>query len=87
MLGAEARAAMHCTVRSLDEVLFDGMAASLSFETITGQVEVLPGHAEAFFVVVAGPMVIQAPEAAEPQRLEVSPAVCHVKDNRVTVVV
>jgi F-type H+-transporting ATPase subunit epsilon len=75
-----------CTIRTSDRTHYDGPADWLDLPLPSGQVRVLPGHAEAFMALVAGTVRLQ-PQSSEPITVGVSGGSCWVSQDRVTVVV
>jgi len=74
-----------CTIRSSDGDLLVGELRSLTLPTASGEVEVLPGHAEAFIAVVPG--AIAAVDAAGNRRdIPSKTGVLHVAGDRAVIV-
>lgn len=51
-VGDNAR--QHCVVRSVDGQVFEGDVTSVSVPLVTGEAEILPGHAVAFMALSSG---------------------------------
>ena len=77
---------LDCLARSTDGVKFRGAARSVTLPTANGQVQIRPGHAEAFIVMATGQLVFESD--GQPDRsLAVDGGTLLVKDNRVTVLI
>lgn len=82
-----APAVLDCLARSTDGLQFQGPARSVTLPTANGQVQVMPGHAEAFIVMTAGRLVFEGFGGQPDRSLAIRSGTLLVKDNQVTVLV
>ncbi len=73
-------ATFSCTLRTSDGPLFSGALRSLTLPTNTGEVEVLPGHCEAYIALVPGQAVAVTADGAR-RALTVGAGVFKIKDD------
>lgn len=76
---------MYCKVISPQYKKEYKNVGSISFTTSSGEVEILPGHAESFFKITSGKVSIDSDDNND--KIEVSEGICHVKDNRVFIII
>lgn len=75
-----------CRIISPDSTLFSGQIRDLTMCDRSGQLQVLPQHAEMFAVLRAGDVILRAPDGSLTS-IAVSGGVLHVKDDVATVAV
>ena len=78
--------AFSCTVHSTEGTQVYSDVRSITCLTPSGEIEILPGHAEAFFFLSAGPLRVEASQETGLSVL-LSNAVCHVTGDTVDIIV
>ncbi len=76
---------MTCQIVSLTKTIFYRNVESLSLFTAKGEVEILPGHCEAFFLLKKGPLRLNKGRPHQ-ETLLIKEGVCHIKDNSITII-
>lgn len=76
---------LSCTVRSSKGTSFDDVVLSVTVPSPSGQVQILPGHAEAYVALADGVLTAAMPNG-DAREVPVQGGVVHVKDDRVIVV-
>ena len=76
---------MRCIISSLDRTLEYADVSSVSFPASDGEVEALPGHAEAYFLVSGGVIRVAANDGMRTVRT--GSGECRIADDAVHIVV
>ncbi len=72
-------------VVSPEKTLFFGVAESITLPTENGEIQVLPGHAESFFILEKGEITLEIKKKKE--KISISKGIFHIaKDNAVSIV-
>lgn len=74
---------MRCTISSPQKTITYSQVTRLQLTTTKGQIEILPGHAEAFFLLKNGEIIFYQKTAPE-KHFPVNGGVCYVKDDQIT---
>ncbi len=75
---------MRCTVASPEGKVDLGKTDGVSLPGSRGEIQILPGHAEAFFVLGKGKVVAGA--RGDGKSVDIEGGLCHVRDDEVVVV-
>lgn len=73
-----------CKIYSPKETLFSDDIASASFNSPGGQVEILPQHAEAFFLINKGGLNIKTSKGTS-KSFNISEGHCFIKDDKLVI--
>ena len=60
-------------------------AAAVSIPSVAGEAQILPGHAEAFFLLKKGSVVVEEPEGGK-RVLSVEGGICRFRSGRLVVI-
>ena len=74
-----------CIIRSTDAAIFSGRAKSVTLPTVSGEVQVLSAHADAFIALIAGTVVVEAEDGSK-QSFALRGGVFRMKDDVATLV-
>ncbi len=75
---------LNCTITSAEHTeKYPGLRA-VAVPAFSGRLQMLPGHAESFVLLVAGEIVMDSPQGVK--TVAVDGGACHVKNDEVTVV-
>lgn len=71
---------MKATIRSLNSKQFDENVSSLTIPGINGELEILPGHAKAFFLLRKGELRVKS-TSGRTKSIEIEKGICWVDDD------
>lgn len=75
---------MDCQVISPNKKQEFHNVASISLPVESGQIEILPNHAESFFKIISGKITIV--DNNNVNDIEVLEGICHIKNNKVMII-
>lgn len=76
---------MTCTITSHQKTTVYQDVQSVVLPAFSGQMQVLPGHAESFILLRSGSLVLRQ-AARQDEIIQIVSGECHVKDNALVVV-
>ena len=76
---------IQCVVASQEETTHYGNLKSITLPALDGLMEILPHHAEAFFMLVPGKMVLRS-DNGQTNEIEVKEGCCHVRGDQMIVI-
>jgi F0F1-type ATP synthase epsilon subunit len=74
-----------CIVTTLAETKVYKKLRSVQVPAVTGALEVLPGHAEAFAFIAPGNLILED-EKGHIEKIRVGKGECHIYNNTVTII-
>jgi len=75
-----------CIITSPAETMVYENALSISLPAFLGRMQALPGHAESFISLKKGDIVIKRSNATESKIIQISGGECHIKDDRMAII-
>ena len=74
-----------CKITSPKQTVTYKDIQSITFPALSGQIQILPGHAEAFILLQEGDVILQRSDKKS-EVVQITSGECHVKDNVATVI-
>lgn len=76
---------INCTITSLKKTKLYKNVQSITLPASSGQMQILPDHAESFILLKQGNLTLQSPSKQE-EIIQIQSGSCYIKDNAVTVI-
>ena len=76
---------IECVITSPDATAVYKELGSVSLPAFSGEMQILPGHAETFAVLRKGTVILRQP-SGKIQTVKIDGGECHIKDDRALVI-